>query len=176
MTSSSRKATAALGIPTGLLASGSASLPRALISHPPLIEQLGTGGKIIGPVIEKGIQNRMLFANTEKTTVRKLIAKCYMFPCREWSACRTGRCREKGLHHTPGGGETITLRAIAGAIRETYRCETALDGPLPVLKKTSHAWRGQYHATRILRDLDPPYTMPRDSSSLSSTKISMFRN
>jgi protein-L-isoaspartate(D-aspartate) O-methyltransferase len=42
---------------------------------PPLIEQLGTGGNLIAPVTEQGVQNLVLISKSEKGLARKVITE-----------------------------------------------------------------------------------------------------
>jgi protein-L-isoaspartate(D-aspartate) O-methyltransferase len=42
---------------------------------PPLIEQLRIGGRLIAPVVEKGIQNLVLLERSEKCVKRKVICE-----------------------------------------------------------------------------------------------------
>ncbi|VVB97565.1 Protein-L-isoaspartate O-methyltransferase [uncultured archaeon] len=47
---------------------------------PPLIEQLRTGGRLIAPVIEHGVQNLVLLEKSEKRIIRKVICEVLYIP------------------------------------------------------------------------------------------------
>jgi len=52
------------------------------VMPPPLIEQLGAGGRIIGPVIEEGIQNLVLLVKKEHGMERTVICQVLYVPLR----------------------------------------------------------------------------------------------
>ncbi|VVB92475.1 Protein-L-isoaspartate O-methyltransferase [uncultured archaeon] len=47
---------------------------------PPLIEQLGIGGRLIAPVIEHGVQNLVLLEKSEKRIIKKVICEVLYIP------------------------------------------------------------------------------------------------
>ena len=48
----------------------------------PLMEQLGTGGRLIAPVMEHGVQNLVLLEKSEKRIIRKVICEVLYVPLR----------------------------------------------------------------------------------------------
>ncbi len=49
----------------------------------------------------------------------------------------------------------IVLDAIARLLRKTYACETGTDAPMPMPERFYNTRRNQYHATKILKALEP---------------------